>query len=189
MAKIQPVPLAGYATRFLPERYANYELSSIGAHREGGRYNPPGIAVLYTSLQRMTALAEVTELYTDEDPLSPHTMYTVEFNLTRVFDLTDATVLERLQTTTDELCAPVHVRSRGNAPTQVLGSVLVELGLEALRAPSRCRDEGTNLVIFTDNAQPPAYALYRDVAERPAPLDVPASSNVVPFPPQRNRNV
>ena len=44
--------------RFCHKKYAR-ELSGIGAKLKGGRWNPPGIAVLYTSASISLALLEI----------------------------------------------------------------------------------------------------------------------------------
>ncbi len=182
LAAIQPVRRSGYATRFVAERHRRTALATFGALARGGRFNPPGLGALYTSLQRATALSEVTDLISDDDPLVPYLMLTAEYEIDRVLDLTDGAVLRRLETTASELVERIPRFTLGTAPTQLLGAAAVGARFQALVVPSRPRPEGTNLVVFTDLVRTGDVVVYDDPPGRFENLELTArTGNVVPF--------
>jgi RES domain-containing protein len=155
-------------------------MATVGALARGGRFNPPGIGALYTSIQRVTALSEVTDLISDDDPLVPYLMLTAEYETDRVLDLTDSVVLRRLETTVAELVERIPRFALGTAPTQLLGAAAVDARFQALIAPSRPRPDGTNLVVFTDLVRTGDVVVYDDPPGRFENLDLTArAGNVV----------
>jgi RES domain-containing protein len=182
LAKIQPVHRSGYATRFVAERHRRTALAAVGAVTRGGRFNPPGIAALYTSLQRVTALSEVTDLVSDDDPLVPYLMLTAEYEIDRVLDLTDVDVLNCLELTAAELVERIPRFALGTAPTQFLGEAAVAARFQAIIAPSRPQRDGTNLVIFTDLVRTGDVVVYDDPPNRFENLELmPRAGNVIPL--------
>ncbi len=83
-------------------RYASEAnmVSGIGAAREGGRWNPKGIAAVYCSLTPEAALAETFALqryygWPDFGAL-PRVIVAINVQLAAVLDLTDSAVRRRL---------------------------------------------------------------------------------------------
>jgi hypothetical protein len=117
----------------------------------GGRWarpqnSDPGTAVLYTSLVREGALAEVTSYLADLTPLPKRSVVKV----TRLAVTTSKTL--RL-VSADLMSLGVDMtryKERDYHRTQEIGSTLAWLGLDGLIAPS-ARWPCDNLMIFTDN--------------------------------------
>jgi RES domain-containing protein len=124
-------------------------LSSRASERSGGRYNLPGIqGVLYASLEKTTAIVEVARGLRvrgiDPAEYGPDDWwaYELEWASRRVLDLTDDTVLERLQVNRAELVADDVIQARQ------IGRRALDSGYEAIMAPSAARGAGKNLIIF-----------------------------------------
>jgi RES domain-containing protein len=107
---------------------------------------------LYASLEKVTAVAEVAKgLKTrgiNPEEYGPDDWWAYELELTssRVLDLTDPRVLERLQVRAAALVA-------GDvALTRQIGRQALDAGYEAIIAPSAAREEGKTLVIFLSAA-------------------------------------
>ena len=151
-------PAAGTAYRVIPARFYLTALSAVGARQRGGRYNPKGqLEALYLSESPVVALQEVEALQRTSRELvgltfSPKTLLSVQYDLSRVLDLTDPDVQSALATDRAELTAPwlLAQAAPGGAPTQRLGLAAHASGLEALRAPSAKDPGAANLVIFPD---------------------------------------
>ena len=137
------------ATAYRVVRRGIDPLSSRGSELNGGRYNSPGTqGVLYASLEKVTAVAEVVRSlrsrginpgdYGSEDWWA----YELELSSNRALDLTDQNVLERLQVSTAALLGDDVGVTRG------IGRQALEAGYEVIVAPSRARAEGQNFVIF-----------------------------------------
>ncbi|MFZ5791549.1 MAG: RES family NAD+ phosphorylase [Pseudomonadota bacterium] len=117
----------------------------------GGRWarpqnSDPGTNVLYTSMHRDGAMAEVASFLADQTPIpGPR-----KIKVTRLAVTTSKTL--RLART-DLVALGVDMSRYGErdyARTQEIGSTLAWLGLDGLIAPS-ARWECDNLMIFTDN--------------------------------------
>jgi RES domain-containing protein len=125
----------------------------------GARWNPQGVAAIYTSLTRDGALAEA-EHQIAVQPIPPRarrTIYTLEVSLASVLDLTDGELLQDLGIGPAELTADDMIACRQ------LGAVhwLERDGLLLPSARSPC----TNLVIFPANR--PADARFDIIAAEP----------------------
>lgn len=127
-------------------------LSSRGSEHNGGRYNFPGTkGVLYASFERVTAAAEVEKslrtrgINPKEYAAGDWWAYELELSSSRVLDLTDPQVLERLQ------ISPATLVADDLSPTRLIGKQALESGYEAIIAPSAA-EEGKNLVIFLGSA-------------------------------------
>jgi RES domain-containing protein len=116
----------------------------------GGRWarpqnGDPGTAVLYTSLERDGALAEVTSYYALLSPLP-----NVQLKVTTLAVTTSRT-LRLLRTDLSKLGIDMsRYGDRDYVLTQEIGSTLAWLSLDGLIAPS-ARWKCDNLMIFTDN--------------------------------------
>jgi len=112
----------------------------------GARWNPPGVAAIYTSLAREGALAEA-EHQIAVQPIQPRarrTIYALKLTLTSVLDLTDVQLLRDLGVGTSELTADDMTACRR------LGGAAHWLKRDGLLLTS-ARSSNTNLVIFPAN--------------------------------------
>jgi RES domain-containing protein len=140
----------GLVYRALNPIWAGKPLSGEGARRHGGRFNPKGMAALYTSLDVLTAIRESNQV----GSLQPTTLVSYEADITPVFDATDPASLARHGHTLASLAADdwrLRMREAGEAPTQALARQLVEAGYAALRVRSFARGAGPtdlNLVLW-----------------------------------------
>jgi RES domain-containing protein len=126
----------------------------------GARWNPPGVAAIYVSLERETVIAEGDHALAVQ-PLRPRIarwVYSVTVELSEVLDLSASDALKQTGVGSGELGGDDH------APCRAVGEAVAWLGYEGLLVPS-ARADGTNLVIFTANLKPDAVF---DVGEREA---------------------
>jgi RES domain-containing protein len=115
----------------------------------GARWNPPGVAAIYTSLAREGALAEA-EYQIAVQPIRPRArriIYTLELTLASVLDLTDAEILQNLGVGAAELAGDDMTACRQ------LGGAAHWLKHDRLLLPS-ARSSNTNLVIFPTTRSP-----------------------------------
>ena len=167
-AALQKAPLVsfhGFVTRFMYEMYRHAAMPK-GAMRVGQRYNPPGVAAIYTSFSRACALAEFTQNTPDDEPMSAATMVSLDVRLQRVLDLTNSRILRQLGTTMEELCAP-RIPDQPHAALSV-GTLAAELRVDGIIAPSAVFD-GKNLVIYPDAHIVPPYTLVRSIRTKTLP--------------------
>jgi RES domain-containing protein len=111
----------------------------------GARWNPKGVAAIYTSIERETALAEA-DFRLSLEPVRPskgRTLYKIQMRLSRVVDLTKASVLTELGLTDRELEDPLDYRT-----CQEIGGAIAFLEYCGVLVPSARRPGGTNLVIY-----------------------------------------
>lgn len=114
------------------------------ANTHGARWNDSGLAAIYASCERETALAEA-EYYISLQPLRPkakRTLYTIRVSLKNVIDLSAPDVLPALGITDAVLAGPDH------GPCRTIGGAVNWLGHDGLLVPSARRRGGTNLVIY-----------------------------------------
>jgi RES domain-containing protein len=138
---VTPAPWAGRAFRHM---FGNYPPDA--ENTRGARWNPPGVAAIYTSLARDGALAEA-EHQIAAQPIPPRarrTIYTLELTLAGVLDLADADLLQSLGVGPAELAADDMTACRR------LGGAADWLMHDGLLLPS-ARSTNTNLVIFPAN--------------------------------------
>ena len=125
----------GLLYRALNPIRAREPLSGEGARLHGGRFNPKGVAALYTALSVMTAVREANQIGT----LQPTTLVSYEADITPIFEATDADALGGYGMTLADLAANdwrVRMRAHGKAPTQILAERLIADGYAGLRVPS-----------------------------------------------------
>ena len=123
----------------------------------GGRWAPPdGPAVLYTSLERAGALAEITFHWGQFNPLptKPALVHRLAVRSERTLRLI-RTDLEGLGVETARYLDPNYVQ------TQRIGAAVAFIGCDGLLAPC-ARWPCENLILFTDNS---ALAATLEVAE------------------------
>lgn len=162
LASLPTQHLTGTAYRIIPAQYYLTALSSIGAFKQGGRYNPRGkLEALYLAEDPLTALQEVEAIKFTNAGLfsaksSPKTLLSIEYRLQVTLDLTQHQNQVALETDLEELTAPYLPleAQRGVAPTQSLGAAAAEAGIEALRVPSSKNPKASNLVIYPRSLRP-----------------------------------
>jgi len=117
----------------------------------GGRWAPPGepeagFLVLYTSLDRDGAMAEVASFLADQNPPpreQPVKVSRLSVTASRTLTLVEASLVELG-------VDPARYGERDYSRTQEIGAALIFLGADGLVAPSaRWRCE--NLMLFADN--------------------------------------
>ena len=118
----------------------------------GARWNPPGTAAIYLSLDAATAIAEADHSLNTQ-PVRPtpksRELYEVEIVLQRVLDLREGGALERVGVDADAL-----VRLPPDE-CQAVGGGAAWLNCDGLLVPS-ARAPGSNLVAFVDHMDPDA---------------------------------
>jgi RES domain-containing protein len=124
----------------------------------GARWNVPGLAAIYTSCERETALAEAAYQISLQPvrPRAKRTLFTIRVSLQNVIDLTATNLLPRLGITDDVLLGIDH------QPCRTIGAAVNWLGHDGLLVPSARRRGGTNLVIFQ---QEPATSAFEVTSE------------------------
>ncbi|MES2664929.1 MAG: RES domain-containing protein [Pseudomonadota bacterium] len=110
-------------------------LSGEGARRFGGRFNPKGMAALYTTLDPVTALREVSQV---GQPLQPTLLISFRADVDPVFDACDAGLLAAQGLTQADLAAD-DWRVRPDPAGQVLARNLCAQGYAGLLGPSYAR--------------------------------------------------
>lgn len=159
-------PFSGVCFRNVAQRYATRRdiLSAQGSQLTGGRYNFHGTyAALYLSCDIHTCIEETTRSFQNAGAsvaeALPRTIVGVEAHLSRVLDLTDPAILHFLGVTRLHLLRTDWVTSQDvagrEAPTQRLGRLARDAGVEAVLVPSAARPRtGKNLCVFTDRLLP-----------------------------------
>jgi RES domain-containing protein len=158
------VPISGDSFRLVALRYQDSLLSTIGSFKRGGRYNiAQQFEALYVSGSPITALKEIRYLINTPAgvsayPTRPYILLSLQYQLHRVMDLTDSHVRKILDTNVQELTGSwlASIEEGEIAPTQQLGKVAYDLGVQALKVPSSVdlENNGFNLVIFPENLPP-----------------------------------
>ncbi len=131
--------LRSLAFRALNPLWSGDPLSGEGARRYGGRFNARGTPALYTALDAMTAVREVSQI---GQPLQPTLLVTYAVDVAPVFDALDPEALAGQGATTALLAADdwrLQMRDAGIAPSQALAARLIAAGFAGMRAPSFAR--------------------------------------------------
>lgn len=139
LQEVEPGPWAGRVYR-----YMFGEQEPTRPNTRGARWNPPGVAAIYTTLDTDTLKAEIEyrlQLDVVRPRVSPQ-LYTIEIELSEVLDLSTRGVLQHLGLT-DEQLAGVDYRA-----CQEIGGAVAWLEHDGLLVPSARRSGGVNLVIF-----------------------------------------
>jgi RES domain-containing protein len=115
----------------------------------GARWNPPGVEVLYASLDRSTAIAEADHLI-EVQPVRPRakrTIHRLEIGLKSFLDLSDRALLASLGVDDEALSGDDHSRC------QAVGGAAAFLHFDGIIVPS-ARSPGHNMVILFEGTGP-----------------------------------
>ena len=115
------------------------------ANTRGARWNPPGVAAIYTSIDKHTALAEAEHAIASQ-PLRPRAvrhLYQIRVTVKRLVRCDDV-ILRELGVGQSELQSVDHT------DCQRVGGACHWLRADGLLVPS-ARAAGLNLVVFADN--------------------------------------
>lgn len=146
--------------RINKEPYHTDPLSTVGSHRHGGRWNPKGTGVLYTSRTPELALLETL---VHLPPLTLPELPQLWLSTIRLPDLPD------LIFWLDPARLPTYWRSGTLTETQtVLTEWLTDPFCLAVAVPSVILEESYNLLL---HPQHPAFAQVEVISQRPIPLD------------------
>jgi RES domain-containing protein len=126
-------------------------LSTKGSELNGGRYNERGMSgVLYTAMQKSTAIAEVVRGLKARG-VNPRNfgpedwwVYEIRVEASKVLDLEDAKTRSAVGVNAADLVA------NDTGETRRLGKYARDHGFHALRAPSAAELGKENLVLFLD---------------------------------------
>lgn len=150
----------GVIVRSVPVKYANKNdfFSGDGAAKSGGRWNRPGISVIYASLDVITTTHEAYQnIDTFGFPMTaiqPRVMAGGKATFGKVLDLTDAKVRAKIGFSLKELVDEDWEAIQANGKeswTQAIGRGCLTAGFEAILVPSVRNKNGKNIVIFADN--------------------------------------
>jgi RES domain-containing protein len=155
---LTPVAWKGSTFRSVELEYASPEqiLSGEGSLKFGGRWNAPeSFPVIYSSTQPGTAVEEAFQLAADyelaPDDLKPRITCGIEWNLSRVIDLTGGGLPAwlKLADWMQENFSRIN-ESGFETLCQALGRAARNSGVSALISPSARVTGGVNLVVFRD---------------------------------------
>lgn len=163
---------AGVGYRSSTPKYATEVdlLTGEGSKRNGGRWNPIGIPVVYIALTPETAMAETFAHHRYygipvEDAM-PRTFVAIDAILQSVLDLRDGKIRQRLQVSEERILTVdwrKEVRAGRQPLTQAIGLAAYQSGLEGLIVPSAVDLQGHNLLIFRDKMQSGSQISVRNV--------------------------
>jgi RES domain-containing protein len=155
-------PWSGEGFRFTDIEFAHPEdlMSGEGSKKFGGRWNPPGLAALYYSMDPQTALLEAFSqrvfygLRIEID--TPKMVFGVEVDLDFVLDLTDGALRNRLKISHRTIVKngwKAEQFSGTEGITQAIGRLAYSKNLQGLVVPSAADARGKNLVVFPHDNQ------------------------------------
>lgn len=131
--------------RVVPEALRDKILSTEGNRYYSGRYHIAGEAgILYTSLERETAIGELGRHASRADLQGSLAAGKIKVRLQKVLDLTQASVLAKLGLSREDLI------SRDCSITQAISLQARKAGFQGLLVPSAA-GSGANLVVFENN--------------------------------------
>jgi RES domain-containing protein len=152
------VRLTGTVYRAHNPRWSFQPASGDGAARYGGRFNPVGMAALYTSRRMETAWREAQQGFPFK--AQPLTVCAYEVDCEDVADLTDRATLERLEIARPDLACPWEelVDRRRTPPSWTLARRLAAAGFAAIIVPSfapGAAEDDANVVFWRWSDHPP----------------------------------
>lgn len=131
--------------------WAHAPLSGEGAKKHGGRFNSPGLAALYTSLDITTAWLEAQQGFPFK--AQPMTLVSYRVDCDAIADLTDPQVLKILRQTEQTLACAWEALHWQNQipPTWTLSERLLQHGFSGIKVRSfapGCSLNNQNLVLW-----------------------------------------
>ncbi len=150
--------LVGQVFRAHHPRWAHRPASGEGAALHGGRFNPKGVAALYTSRRLETAWLEAQQAFPFK--AQPMTICAYAVDCEGVVDLTDPDERARLAVTVEDVaCAWEDLASRGvEPPSWRLAARLMADGAAGIVVPSHAPGAGredVNVVFWRWSDDPP----------------------------------
>lgn len=131
--------------------WAYTQLSGEGAKQYGGRFNRPGLATLYTSLDFTTAWLEAQQGF----PFKPQPMTLVAYQVdcTNIIDLCEPVIQQLLGITTNDLACAWEMLALNNQvpPTWLLAEQLLAEDISGVMVRSfapGCDEDNRNLVLW-----------------------------------------
>ena len=165
--------LTGTVYRAHNPRWSFDPVSGDGAARYGGRFNPVGMAALYTSRRMETAWREAQQGFPFK--AQPLTVCAYEVDCEDVADLTDRATLEKLGIARSDLSCPWEELAdrRRTPPSWTLARRLAAAGTAAIMVPSFAPGaaEGDVNVVFWRWSDHPPHQLRLIDDERRLPRD------------------
>ncbi len=164
-------PARGSSFRAVPLKFQSSPISAIGSRIAGGRYNAKAtFEALYTADSADTALRELNVVVQAPDgswitvPAAPHILFTVDYDLSYVVDLTDPDVRTQLKIKPEDLLSNWKLDVLGGRVplTQEIGIAACLAGVEALRVPSARHNISTNIVVIYDQMLTTSRVAIRD---------------------------
>jgi RES domain-containing protein len=165
---IQPFRYEGKLYRALNPIYAREPLSGRGAELYGGRFNPRGVAALYSSLSIMTALREANQV----GNLQPTTLVSYNAEVDRVFDCRDEDALANEHMTAVGLSDSTwrnQMKASGESNTRTFARRLIASGYNGLFVRSFVHGvtgSDLNLVLWKWGATGPSRLILIDDENR-----------------------
>lgn len=137
-------PFVGTVYRAHNPRWACDPESGAGASRYGGRFNPPGVAALYTSLRPETAWLEAQQGFAFKS--QPMTLCAYDVDCADILDLTSADIRESSGILLAELSCPWEDMADRNIepPSWSIAKRLIAEGIAGIIAPSFANRANTN---------------------------------------------
>ena len=161
---IHATPWAGLAFRAAALKHASPEtlIDGKGAHKHGGRWNPPAsFRAVYLALSPEAAVAEVFQTGShygfNVASLRPRVIVAVRIQLWNIVDLRpDAGPISEVCSLAELLGENWRIAADQKRMTlsQTLGSLFFAIGIEGFLVPSATGEGPGNLVLFNDNLLP-----------------------------------
>lgn len=169
-----PAAFSGCCIRCMQPKYGNRldAFSGEGSREASGRFHGKGeLVIVYTSTDLKTAEWEYSNTARSSGlnitSLLPYIIIGADVTLSKVLDLSDALVRERLGVTLAEVRSVRWDASSDQTLTQIIGRLAYEAKFEAILAPSR--GGGLNLNIFRQNLLPDSSIEIINEDKLPAP--------------------
>ena len=141
--RLEAVGAAPFAGEVWRHMFAG--LDPARPNTRGARWDPPGVAAIYTSLEQATVLAGAEHVIAMQPvrPRAARHVHHIAIELRAVADLTGAGLLAEMGVDPAALASPDH------GSCQRVGGAAYWLDFDGVLVPS-ARAPGTNLVVFTD---------------------------------------
>ncbi len=151
MTSIKTTHFKGIVFRAHKPFRASTPLSGEGTSFHGGRFNPKGIAALYTALEQTTAFAEHQQGFLHRP--QPTTLCAYEVDCADIVNLTNPDILKTLNIRESELSCPweLIVENKKTPPSWRLAKKLIGESVAGIIVPSFTKNahkNSKNLVLW-----------------------------------------